>query len=87
MFSDANKTRIVNNAAAYFSTVTNKNNVYNVVPNDNLVLKKYMDSLFIKDKDNKDLKQVFEQLIYAIELNQEEKALYWLTNIYERVPK
>lgn len=87
MFSDANKTRIVNNAAAYFSTVTNKNNEYDVVPSDNAVLKKHIDNLFIKEKDNTALKQVFEQLIHAIEQNQEEKALYWLTNIYERVPK
>jgi hypothetical protein len=77
----------VNNATAYFSTVTNKNNEYDVVPSDNAVLKKYTDNLFIKDKDNTALKQVFEQLIYAIDQNKEEHALYWLTNIYERVPK
>lgn len=77
----------MNNATAYFSTVTNKNNEYDVVPSDNAILKKYIDNLFIKDKDNKALKQVFEQLIYAIDQNKEEHALYWLTNIYERVPK
>jgi hypothetical protein len=77
----------VNNATAYFSTVTNKNNEYDVVPSDNTVLKKYIDNLFIKDKDNTALKQVIEQLIYAIDQNKEEHALYWLTNIYERVPK
>ena len=87
LFSEANKSRIVNNAAAFFSTVINKNGEYNVTPSDNEALNKYIINLFAAEKDNSALKHVFEQLIYSIEQNKEENALYWLTNIYERVPK